>query len=115
MIKIRRVYDPEEPEGKYKILVDRLRPRGISKENEPWDEWIKELAPADSLRKWYNQNPRKWNKFRDLYLKELEGKKDEMQKLKELEKKYGVIILLFAARDTEYNNAVVLAEALEST
>lgn len=112
MITIQRVYDSEKPGKHYRVLVDRLWPRGISREQAGWDEWLKELSPSDELRKWFNHEPAKWTQFRELYRKELLQKQDELNRLKELEKKYKNLTLLYAAKDEEHNNAVVLKEIL---
>lgn len=109
IIKIKRVYEkPQRNDGK-RILVDRLWPRGVSKENAKLDLWLKEIAPTDSLRKWFSHDPAKWEQFRKLYFKELETKKEKINIIKELQKN-GVVTLLFGAKDTKRNNAVVLAE-----
>lgn len=112
MITIRRLYDPKGPGEKYKVLVDRLWPRGISKEKAEWDEWTKEISPGNELRKWYNHDPVKWKEFRRRYKEELAGKGAELKRLKELEAKYGTLTLLYSAKEKEYNNAVALREFL---
>jgi uncharacterized protein YeaO (DUF488 family) len=112
MIKIRRVYDLEGTGEHYKVLIDRLWPRGISKEKAAWNAWMKDLAPSDELRKWFNHDPDKWEQFRELYKKELIHKPDDLDKLKQLEIKFGTITLLYAAKDESHNNAVVLKEFL---
>ena len=75
MVSIRRVYDPEKPGERYKVLIDRLWPRGISKEKATWDEWMKEISPSEELRKWFHHEPDKWKQFRQRYKKELTQKK----------------------------------------
>ena len=112
MITIRRVYDLPEIGKHYKIFIDRLWPRGISKEKACWDEWMKEISPSGELRKWFNHDPAKWEQFRQLYRKELTQKPDELIKLKQLEKEFGTLILLYAAKNEKYNNACVLKEFL---
>ncbi len=112
MITIRRVYDPEEANEKYRVLVDRLWPRGISKDRADWDEWIKEVSPSNELRKWYNHDPAKWEKFKESFRQELVGKKAELERLKQLEKKHGTITLLYASKEEKLNNAVALREFL---
>lgn len=114
MFTKRRIYDPKEPAEKYTVFVDRLWPRGISKEQANWDEWMKEISPSEELRKWFGHDPNKWLQFCKKYKEELSGKQNELTRLAELQKKYGTITLLFAAKDTERNNATVLKEYLES-
>jgi len=110
MITLRRVYDPEKPGEQYKVLVDRLWPRGISKEKAGWNEWIKEISPSNELRKWYNHDPGKWEKFKTLYKVELNYKQDILQKLRQLEKEHGTLTLLYSSREHVYNNAAALKE-----
>jgi uncharacterized protein YeaO (DUF488 family) len=112
MIKIRRIYDPEETGENYKVFIDRLWPRGISKEKAGWNEWMKEIAPSNELRKWYNHDPAKWMEFKHLYRKELIQKQNELKKLKQLEIKHGTLTLLFSSKEEKYNNAVALREFL---
>ena len=112
MINIRRIYDPEEPGENYKVFIDRLWPRGISKDKANWNEWMKEVSPSEGLRKWFNHDPNKWEQFRELYRKELVQKQDELNKLRQLEKKFETLTLLYAARDEEHNNGHVLKEFL---
>ena len=112
MIKIKRIYDAEDEEG-YRVLVDRLWPRGVSKEKANLDEWMKEVAPSDELRKWFNHEPSKWKSFKKKYLDELDDKQDLVQELLDNAKK-GDLLLLYAAKDEAHNNAVVLQELLES-
>ena len=112
MIKIRRIYDPGKTGEGYKVLVDRLWPRGISKENAGWDEWMKEISPGNDLRKWYNHDPQKWVEFKERYRRELADKEDRLNRLKQLEREHGVLTLLFSAREKEYNNATALREFL---
>jgi uncharacterized protein YeaO (DUF488 family) len=112
MIKIRRIYDPEEPDEGYRVLVDRLWPRGISKEKAGWNEWLKEIAPGNELRKWYSHDPAKWDEFRRRYRDELASRKDEMKKLKQLEKDHHTLTLLYSSKEKELNNAVALRDFL---
>jgi uncharacterized protein YeaO (DUF488 family) len=112
MIKIKRIYDAEDEEG-YRVLVDRLWPRGVSKEKANLDEWMKEVAPSDELRKWFNHEPSKWKSFKKKYMDELDDKQNLVQELLDNAKK-GDLLLLYAAKDEAHNNAVVLQELLES-
>lgn len=112
MITIRRVYDPEVAGEKYRVLVDRLWPRGVSKERADWDEWIKEVSPSNELRKWYNHDPGKWEKFKESFRQELSGKKQELERLKQLEATHGNLTLLYASKEGKLNNAAALMEFL---
>jgi len=112
MINIRRIYDPEGPDEHYRVLIDRLWPRGISKEKAGWDEWLREVSPSNELRKWYNHDPAKWNEFKKLYNEELTHKKNELKRLKELEIAHGTLTMLTSTKDTENNHAVALKEFL---
>ena len=111
MVKIKRVYDePERGDGE-RILVDRLWPRGLSKRAAAVDQWTKELGPSDELRKWFGHDPARWREFRRRYLSELKGQRETLAALARKGKREAVT-LLFAARDTERNDAVVLKEAI---
>jgi len=111
VIKIKRIYDKREEDDGRRILVDRLWPRGIKKETAGIDEWMKDIAPGDELRKWFSHEPSRWQEFRKRYKEELKGKRELVNKLLE-ESEKGNVTLLFAAKDTEHNNAVVLKEEL---
>ena len=114
-IALKRVYDePEASEGT-RILVDRLWPRGLSKERAHIDLWLKEIAPSNELRKWFHHDPEKFTEFRQRYESELQSEsgQEALAKLRELAKQ-GPISLLFAAHDAEHNNAVVLRDVLLS-
>lgn len=113
MLKIKRVYDPASKDDGKRILVDRLWPRGINKEKAKIDEWLKDIAPSDELRKWFSHEPSKWQEFRKRYKKELEERGELLERLR-VEAKKGNITLLYAAKDREHNNAVVLKEVIES-
>ena len=110
-VKIKRVYERVSPDDGKRILVDRLWPRGLTKEEAHIDEWFKEIAPSDELRRWFSHDPSKWQEFKDRYKRELQGKREEIERIrKEADK--GTVTLLFSAKDTEYNNAVVLKEVI---
>lgn len=112
MIHTKRIYDlPSKDDGK-RLLVDRLWPRGLSREAAEIDEWINEIAPSDELRKWFGHEPARWQEFRNKYKDELRAKRELITKLK-LESKKGTITLLYAAKDIEHNNAIVLKEVLD--
>ena len=112
MLKIKRVYDPPSPEDGKRVLVDRLWPRGIRKEDAAIDEWPKEIAPTTQLRKWYGHDPSRYEEFKKRYARELEDKADLIDRIKN-EARRGTVTLLFSARDIEHNNGTVLKEILE--
>lgn len=112
MIKIKRIYDPVADDDGKRILVDRLWPRGIKKENAKIDEWLKDIAPSNELRKWFSHDPSKWQEFRKRYRSELKKNSSLIERLA-TESKRGTITLLFTAKDKEHNNAVVLREVIE--
>lgn len=113
-IAIKRVYDEPEPQDGARVLVDRLWPRGISKERAHIDVWLKDLAPSNELRKWFGHEPEKFAEFRRRYEAELRSE-DAQAALRQLEDKakQGPVTLVFAAHDVEHNNAVVLREYLQ--
>jgi uncharacterized protein YeaO (DUF488 family) len=114
MIKIKRAYDaPSEQDG-CRVLVDRIWPRGLKKEDASIDRWLKAVAPSAELRQWFEHDPQKWRDFCRRYAAELRDKEDEISFLKEQSRK-GTLTLVFAARDTEHNNAVALKRYLESS
>ena len=111
-INIKRVYDDKSKSDGYRVFIDRLWPRGVKKEDAHFDEWLKNLAPSTELRKWFDHDPEKFDDFKKRYKKELEEHKEELDKLRN-KAKSEKITLLFAAKDTEMNNAVVVKEVLE--
>jgi len=114
MILIKRVYELKSKDDGYRVLVDRLWPRGLSKEKIGLDLWMKDIGPSNELRKWFNHDPAKWEEFRKRYKIELKDKKDLIDRLSKLEKEYGKLTLLYGAHDTEHNQAVVIAELLHN-
>lgn len=113
LIKVKRVYDePHETDG-YRVLVDRLWPRGVSKEALQHDEWLREIAPSDALRKEFNHDPGKFNDFKDQYYAELDQQPELADALLEKARSGHTLTLLYSAKDTKHNNAVVLKEYLE--
>ena len=113
MIQLKRVYQEPGPRDGMRILVDRLWPRGVKKEAARIQEWRKDLAPSDSLRRWFKHDPEKWSEFRKRYRKELSGgnNKEELRRLAGLAKRKR-ITLIYGAADEEHNHAVVLKELL---
>ncbi|MCC6273730.1 MAG: DUF488 family protein [Deltaproteobacteria bacterium] len=112
MIQIKRVYEPPLKVDGYRILVDRLWPRGLSKQVAKVDLWLKEVAPSDRLRKWFSHEVEKWEGFAEKYAAELKDKVPYLAQIKELEKQHGTVTLLFGARDAEHNQALVLWRVL---
>ncbi len=112
MIRTRRVYDHQGTGEGYRVLIDRLWPRGISRERASWDEWMKEAGPGNELRKWFSHDPEKWDEFRRRYRLELDRQPEVLTRLRELQKEHGTLTLLYASREERYNNAVALLEFL---
>lgn len=112
MIRIKRVYDAPSMEDGYRILVDRLWPRGLTKEKAKVDLWLKEVAPSMELRKWFCHDQVKWKEFKEKYKEELKNKIELLVKVKRVEKDKGTVTLLYAAKDRDHNNAVILSDAL---
>ncbi|MCL4490872.1 MAG: DUF488 domain-containing protein [Nitrospirae bacterium] len=110
MVKVKRIYEQASPDDGRRILVDRLWPRGIKKDKADIDEWVKEIAPSNELRKWFSHEPSRWQEFKSKYKDELKGKTELVEKLRAGK---GTTTLLFSARDAEHNNAVALKEILE--
>lgn len=108
MIQIKRVYEPYEKEDGYRILVDRLWPRGLSKERAHIDIWLKDIGPSNELRKWFGHDEKNWEAFEQKYKKELEKKKDVIDQLKNLIKGHKKVTIVYGAKDTQHNQAVVL-------
>ena len=112
MFKIKRVYEAPDPNDGMRVLVDRLWPRGLSKDKAKADIWLRDVAPSDAARKWFGHDPKKWPEFRRKYQTELQGKAALLRTLRQLERKHGSVTLLYAASDTARNNAIVLAALL---
>lgn len=110
-IHCKRIYDPPSPEDGFRILVDRLWPRGVAKPAAELDRWLKEVAPSTELRQWFHHEPRKWRDFEARYRAEL-ADNPALEELREIAKSEPVVTLLFAAKDVEHNHALVLAEVL---
>lgn len=110
-IKIKRIYDPPASSDGYRVLVDRLWPRGISKTKAAIDEWLKDFAPSTELRQWFNHDPKKFSQFKKLYEAELD-KNPANTDLKKLIKARGDLTLLYGAKDPVVNQAVVLRDYL---
>ena len=113
-IGIKRIYEPARKADGMRILVDRMWPRGIKKDEAGIDLWLKEVAPRTSLRRWFDHKPERWDTFRQRYVAELSNNA-AITELRDLLKKRRRVTLLYSARDTDHNQAVVLAEYLKTS
>lgn len=111
-IKIKRVYEPPARGDGQRVLVDRVWPRGVSRDAAKLDDWLKDVAPSAELRKWFGHDPAKWSEFRRGYRAELAHRDDALKPLLERARR-GTLTLLFGARDEAHNQAVVLCEWLQ--
>jgi len=111
-VKVKRVYDKPDARDGMRVLVDRLWPRGVSRDEAMTDLWLREAAPSDALRRWYGHEPKRWEPFRRRYRAELAGRTEILRLLDDLRRR-GPLTLLYGAHDTERNNAVVLREVLD--
>lgn len=114
MIKLKRVYEQYDEKDGFRILVDRIWPRGLSKEKTKTDTWLKDIAPSNVLRKYFAHKAEKWDDFKEEYRNELKEKQDLIDEIKKLEHQHRVITLLYGSKDEMHNNAVVLKEILEN-
>jgi uncharacterized protein YeaO (DUF488 family) len=113
-VRVKRIYEPAEAGDGYRVLVDRLWPRGVSRERARLDQWARELAPSDELRRWFGHDPARFDGFRSRYLTELKDHAEEVAELRQSARS-GPLTLLYAARDEQHNEAVVLAELLRKS
>jgi uncharacterized protein YeaO (DUF488 family) len=111
-IKVKRAYEKPAKDDGIRILVDRLWPRGITKQAAKIDLWLKEIAPSTELRKWFHHDPAQWTEFKKRYLAELKKNKEPVTALK-AELKKGTVTLIYSAKDEEHNQALVLKEWFE--
>ncbi len=112
MIQVKRIYEKSSKTDGYRVLVERLWPRGMSKERAKLDLWLKEISPSPQLRQWYAHDPEKWDEFRKRYWAELQQAPAAVEQLQQLLKQ-GVLTLVYAARDEQHNSTVVLKAFLE--
>ena len=112
MLKVKRVYEEPSKEDGFRVFVERLWPRGISKERAAVDLWLKDVAPSPELRKWFAHDSAKWEEFRRRYKKELEKKTNEIHLLLN-KSRDGTVTLVYAAHDQEHNSALILKQHLE--
>jgi uncharacterized protein YeaO (DUF488 family) len=111
-IRMSRAYEPPGPDDGCRVLVDRIWPRGIHKEELRLDAWLKDMAPSTALRKWFNHEPDKWDRFKERYFAELDGRPEAVGRLVEM-RSAGTLTLVFGSRETRYNNAVAIKDYLE--
>lgn len=107
-IHAKRIYEEKSNSDGYRILVDRMWPRGLKKSKVKIDLWMKEIAPSNELRKWFAHDPGRWISFKAKYKRELRGKLELIHQIKTLQKQKGIVTLLYSAKDQEHNNAVAL-------
>lgn len=112
-IRIKRIYESYSADDGFRVLVDRLWPRGVSKQKAHLNLWLKEIGPSDELRKWFNHDPAKYAEFKRRYIKEL-GSNPAAEELRDIIKKHGKVTLLYSAHDEQHNQATVLQEYLTS-
>jgi uncharacterized protein YeaO (DUF488 family) len=110
-IRLKRAYEPAAPSDGYRVLIDRLWPRGVSRERAKLDEWEQELAPSTELREWFAHDPSRFQEFRRRYIEELRPRRSRLTELRR-RARIGTLTLVYSARDTEHNDAVVLANVL---
>ena len=113
MLRLKRVYEPPDSSDGRRILVDRLWPRGLSREKAAVDEWMKEIAPSAELRRWFGHDPEKWPEFQRRYRRELRARDDLVREIAKLAAR-GRVTLVYGARDEEHNDAVVLAAVVRA-
>ncbi len=113
MIQLKRVYEKPSRKDGLRILVDRLWPRGLTKERAAVNLWLKDVAPSTELRKWFGHDPAKWEQFQTRYRKELDEKQDDLKLLTQKSKGH-TVTLVYGARDEEHNEAMVLKRVLEN-
>jgi uncharacterized protein YeaO (DUF488 family) len=110
-IRLKRAYEPAAPADGYRVLIDRLWPRGVSRQRARLDGWERELAPSTELRQWFGHEPGRFEEFRRRYVEELRGERPGIAALRRRARE-GTLTLVYSAHDTEHNDAVVLAEVL---
>jgi uncharacterized protein YeaO (DUF488 family) len=108
-VRTKRVYDPAEPADGHRVLIDHVWPRGVTRERARLDSWARQLAPSDDLRKWFDHDPERFEEFRSRYREELAAQPERVDDLRR-RAAGGTLTIVYAARDREHNNAVVLAQ-----
>ena len=114
MLKVKRLYDEKSTQDGMRILVDRVWPHGVKKEDFDYDEWYKELAPSTELRKWFDHDPEKWDDFKKKYFKELKKQDKLLEEIKGKSDGHNVT-LIYGAKDEEHNQAIVIKEYIEKS
>jgi uncharacterized protein YeaO (DUF488 family) len=112
MIKLKRIYEEPSTDDGFRVLVERLWPRGMSKERAHIDLWLKDIAPSTELRKWYHHNLTQWDEFQKHYWEELKSKEDLVNMLRE-KRRQGMVTFVFATRDIEHSGALALKKFIE--
>jgi uncharacterized protein YeaO (DUF488 family) len=112
-IKVKRVYEPSSPQDGQRFLVDRLWPRGVKRDGLSLDDWLKDIAPSDTLRRWFAHDASRWDSFQRRYGAELDRRPDRWQLLLKMARR-GTVTLLYSARDPNHNNAVALKSYLDT-
>ncbi len=113
MIRIKRAYEPISKDDGYRILVERLWPRGLTKNKAKIDLWLKDIAPSTELRKWFSHDPEKWNEFRRKYRKEISSKRDIIEQIRKIEKEKKKVDLIYSSKEDEYNCVNVLFDLIK--
>jgi uncharacterized protein YeaO (DUF488 family) len=111
-VRAKRVYEDADAGDGYRVLIDHVWPRGVSRDRAHLDEWARELAPSDELRKWFDHVPERFAEFRSRYREELAAQGERVEALRRRAQE-GALTIVYAARDTEHNNAVVLSELIQ--
>ncbi|HOB90005.1 MAG TPA: DUF488 family protein [Candidatus Colwellbacteria bacterium] len=112
MVTLKRIYEPYGKGDGFRILVDRLWPRGVSKEKAKINLWLKDIGPSNELRKWFNHEVEKWPEFKKRYKQELKSKKELVEELRSAHRKHKTITLLYAAKDEKRNEAIIIKDLL---
>jgi len=110
-VRLKRIYEPAAASDGYRVLIDRLWPRGVSREQAKIDQWERELSPSTELREWFGHDPSRFEEFRRRYIDELRNHRSRISELRRRARQ-GTLTLVYSARDSKHNNAVVLAEVL---
>jgi uncharacterized protein YeaO (DUF488 family) len=113
-VQLKRAYESASPVDGYRVLIDRLWPRGVRRDEARLDEWARELAPSADLRRWFGHEPERYEEFRTRYREELAAHEEKLRELRERARQ-GTLTLVYGARDTAHNDAVVLAEILRGS
>jgi len=114
MVRSKRIYDAQKGSDGCRVLVDRIWPRGVTKQRARIALWLKEIGPSTALRKWFAHDPKRWPEFQKRYREELRDKSDLLAEIKKLEREHGTVTLVYAARDEQHNQAAVLCTLLTS-